>query len=84
LAQKTEPLDSHPCLKDRLKALGVSPRKALALALDQSRAPASALLPQWDLIERELTERLMTVLRIEHAAKMEMAQIILGGPVTRR
>jgi Zn-dependent protease with chaperone function len=83
LARPTELFDTHPSLKARLKALGISPRKALALALDQTGARATALVPTWDRIERELTERLMTAVRVDHAAKMEMAQIFLGGPVTR-
>jgi Zn-dependent protease with chaperone function len=83
LVEKTGPFDSHPCLKERLAAIGVSPRKALKLALDQTGPPARALFPDWDAIEKELTERLMLGYRLHHLEKLETAQIILGRPLTR-
>jgi Zn-dependent protease with chaperone function len=84
LKQKAGLFDSHPGLKDRLAAMGVSWRKALQLALDQSGPPARDLFADWDVIERELTERLVAPFREYYLAKMEVAQIILGRPVTRQ
>jgi Zn-dependent protease with chaperone function len=83
LKGKTELFDSHPGLRDRLAALGVSPRKALKLALDLSGPPARELFPDWDKIEEEMTERLMIVYRENYLAKREMAQIFLGRPLDR-
>jgi Zn-dependent protease with chaperone function len=81
LKDTTEILDSHPCLKARLKAMGVSSKKALKLALDQTGEPVSALIPQWERIEEELSNKLLGPYREYYLQKMEMAQIILGRPV---
>ena len=76
LKERTTLFDSHPCLKERLAALGVSPRKALQAALDQAGPQALALLPQWEKLEKELTCRLMIAYREQHFAKMELWQMI--------
>lgn len=73
--------DSHPALKDRLKALGVSPRKAARQALELHGPPASDLIADWERVEKELSDRLIAPYREYYLAKMEMAQIILGRPV---
>jgi Zn-dependent protease with chaperone function len=67
--------DSHPALRDRLKAMGISAKKALALATDMSGPPATELFADWASIEKELTVCLMHVVTAIQAAKMEMAQI---------
>jgi Zn-dependent protease with chaperone function len=84
LKVKTSLFDTHPCLKERLAAIGVSPRKALQLALEQSGAPVRDLFPDWERIEKELTRRLIGVCQLSHEAKMEAAQIGLGRPIGRR
>jgi Zn-dependent protease with chaperone function len=83
LRRQTETFDSHPALKERLAAMGVSPKKALRLALDQSGPRARDLLDNWEAIEKELTERLLIPFREAYLAKREMAQIILGRPLDR-
>jgi hypothetical protein len=39
--------DTHPGRRDRLRALGVKPKKALRAALPQSGPPAGDLIPNW-------------------------------------
>jgi Zn-dependent protease with chaperone function len=83
LEETTGLFDSHPSLRERLRAMGVSPRKALKLALDQIGPPAHDLIPGWEGIERELTERLIAVYQEIHWSKLEARQIMLGPPGTR-
>jgi hypothetical protein len=83
LKQPPEPFDSHPTLKARLAAIGVSPKKALRLALNQAGPPARDLFEHWETIERTLTERLLIPYREAYLAKREMAQIFLGRPLDR-
>jgi Zn-dependent protease with chaperone function len=83
LRQPTEPFDEHPCLKERLAAMGVSPKKALRLALDQTGQPARDLFENWEKIERILTDRLLVPFREAYLAKREIAQIFLGRPLER-
>jgi Zn-dependent protease with chaperone function len=80
LKVKTEHFDSHPCLRDRLKAIGVSPRKALVCALQLGGPPVAERLKAWPGIEKILSRRTMALCREYYQSKMEMAQIILGGP----
>jgi Zn-dependent protease with chaperone function len=75
LRHRTGALDSHPCLKDRLKALKVSPKNALKYALDQPGAPAGELIPAWPAIERRMTEEIVARFREAHMIKMELGQI---------
>jgi Zn-dependent protease with chaperone function len=81
LKEPTGVFDSHPCLKARLEAMGVSSKKALKLALDQAGAPVSTLIPQWERIEEQLSNKLLGPYREYYLAKMEAAQILLGRPV---
>ncbi|HEV3116046.1 MAG TPA: M48 family metalloprotease [Gemmataceae bacterium] len=75
LKQKTGLFDTHPCLKERLKAIGVSPRKALDMAVPSAEPPARALFANWELVEKLLTEKIMAIYREVHQHKMELAQI---------
>jgi Zn-dependent protease with chaperone function len=83
LKKKTEWLDSHPQLRDRLAAMGISPRQALHLPAEVSGPPARDLLAGWPDIEKRMTEWIVNICRAHYAAKMEIAQIILGRPVYR-
>jgi hypothetical protein len=67
--------DSHPCLTDRLKAIGVSPKKALRLAMDLSGEPASALYANWPVVERFLTDRILMIVRENYLARKEAASV---------
>jgi Zn-dependent protease with chaperone function len=81
LKRPTSAFDSHPALRDRLAAMGVSPKKALRLALDQKGPAAHDLLPNWPAIEKRLTEKLIDVFRENYRVKREIAQIMLGRPI---
>ena len=78
LGRGTGLFDDHPSLTERLKAVGVSPKRALGLALDQTGEPARDLVAGWEHIELELSDRLMAPYREYFLAKMEVAQILMG------
>jgi Zn-dependent protease with chaperone function len=78
LARGTGLFDDHPCLAERLKAVGVSSKKALSLALDQTGEPARDLITGWEHVELELSDRLMAPYREYFLAKMEVAQVLVG------
>jgi Zn-dependent protease with chaperone function len=80
LKVKTEFRDTHPCLKERLKAMGVTTKQALKLIQKQKGPPARDLFPAWTDIEKLLTNQLIALYREEYQLKREMAQIILGRP----
>jgi Zn-dependent protease with chaperone function len=80
LKVRTERFDTHPCLRERLKAIGVSPKKALTVALQQSGPPVADRLKAWHGIEKILSRRTMALCREYYHSKMELAQIVLGGP----
>jgi Zn-dependent protease with chaperone function len=84
LKRKTGLFDSHPSLRERLKAMGISPKKALKLAMNLSGPPVAELFTDWPALERELTVRLIDLVRADREAGMEMAQIFGGGPLGRR
>jgi hypothetical protein len=81
MKQKTGIFDSHPSLKERLAALGVSPKKALPLLQMPPGAPACEMLPQWEKIELELSEKLLGPLREFYLARRDVAQILLSRPL---
>src|SRR5262249_12827240 len=54
LKERTGLFDSHPCLKERLQAMGVPAKEALQLALDRSSPPARGLIDDWNRVEAEL------------------------------
>jgi Zn-dependent protease with chaperone function len=80
LKKKTGLFDTHPCLRERLQAIGISPKQAVKLIQHQSGPPARNLFPDWEQIEKFLTEELIMAYRVDYLAKREIAQIILGKP----
>ena len=78
LKEKTGLFDSHPSLKDRLKAMGISSKKAtqLALRLFNEGEPASDLFPDWPAIQKEFSDELMLIYREIHETRREIAQIV--------
>lgn len=60
---KTGPFDSHPCLRERLKAVGVPPKEALRLAMDLSGAPSTELFANWPVVEKFLSDRIFNIVR---------------------
>ncbi|MCH7689272.1 MAG: hypothetical protein IH899_21795, partial [Planctomycetes bacterium] len=78
LVRKTELYDTHPCLKDRLKAMGLKKKKAVELAgtLNQSGSPVRDIIPKWEEIESVLSAEILRIYHEVHQAKMEIAQIL--------
>ena len=76
LMEFTNLFDDHPCLRDRLKAMGIEPKKALRVALEQRGTPTSVLIPGWDRIEKEMSERLMLPYRERRAALLDAYKVI--------
>jgi Zn-dependent protease with chaperone function len=81
LRKATGPLDSHPALRDRLAAMGVSAAEALHLPPEPPGPRACRLIPEWEAIQKELAEKIVAIYRAQHHAKMEIAQIFRGRPV---
>lgn len=84
LKQKTGLFDTHPCLKDRLKAVGVSSKRARQLASPPTGEPLAEQLHFWPQIEKKMTVQILTLYREWYQAKMEFAQIVVGRPVSWR
>ena len=63
LKHRTKPFDTHPCLKQRLKALGVAPKAALRIAMDLSGAPSTDLFANWPVVEKFLSDRIFNLVR---------------------
>ena len=80
LKRKTGLFDTHPSLRERLQAMGISPKQAIKLLQHQSGPPARDLFPDWEQVERILTEELILAYRVDYLAKREIAQIVLGKP----
>ena len=80
LKEKTGMLDSHPCLAERLKAIGVKRKRAIALAgeLQLSGDPARTLVDVWDPIEKMLTSELVQIVHYRKQVNQELARIVLG------
>jgi Zn-dependent protease with chaperone function len=67
---------SHPSLKERLKALGVSPKQAQRLLPELSGPAAYELFGAWwPKLEKQLCERLLAPYREAHLAKMEVGEV---------
>lgn len=82
---RTKAFDSHPCLKERLKPTGLSKKQCLQIArrLNRGGEPAATLVENWEAVERQLSDRIVSIVHEYYQAKMEAAQILLGGPVQR-
>lgn len=76
LKRETGIFASHPGLKQRLKALGISPKKAQRL-LPELSGPAGYELfgAWWPKLEKQLAERLLVPYREAHLAKMEVGEV---------
>jgi Zn-dependent protease with chaperone function len=81
MKEKTKLFDTHPCLKDRLKAIGISPKKAKQIPVTLDGQPASALLPAWPRIEKKMTDQIIAIYREYWQQKMDFMQIVAGRPL---
>jgi len=81
--ESTKRYDSHPCLRERLQATGLTKKefRTLARNLNHDDDPAAVLVNNWEAVESALTDRLLMVVQEIYDAKMELAQLILGRPV---
>jgi Zn-dependent protease with chaperone function len=64
LREETEPYATHPCLKDRLRPLGVKARDVLPLAMNLTGEPGTALFNDWPAVEKRLTKKLLAFTRV--------------------
>lgn len=76
----TDWFDSHPALRDRLQAVGVSAKKALQLVLADAGPSARELFADWDRIEQDLTTKIIAQYQQRQEDMMTFAQIIRGRP----
>ncbi len=77
LKQPTGFFDSHPCLKERLAALGFSPKKALHMTPALSGPPSHELFGRWwPKLEKQLADRLLVPFREAHLAKMQVGEAV--------
>jgi Zn-dependent protease with chaperone function len=81
MRNKTGMWDTHPCLRDRLKAVGASPKKTLEIAANDDGAPARALFPDWDTVEQDLSIRLMAVYGEMEQMRRDIAAVLAGRPL---
>ncbi|MGH7201386.1 MAG: M48 family metalloprotease [Planctomycetaceae bacterium] len=82
--ETTALLDSHPALKDRLKAIGVRKKSyayALARTLNQEGSPARDLVAHWGSIEQVMTEYILGIVRENRHLRLEGMQVVLGRPL---
>ena len=71
--------DSHPGLKDRLAAMGVSPKQATKLTPQLSGSPSDELFGAWwPKLEERLADLLIAPFREAHLAKMELGELVSG------
>jgi Zn-dependent protease with chaperone function len=78
LAERTGPYDSHPCLRDRLAALGLSAKQALRVPLDLSGPPATDLFDDWDALEKRLTNEVMILYYEHYAKRQEYEEVVVA------
>lgn len=77
LKRPTGAFDSHPGLKDRLAALGLSPKQAARMTPELSGPPSHLLFgPLWGKLERQLADRLLAPFREAHLIKMRIGEAI--------
>lgn len=81
LKKKTTRWSTHPALRDRLKAFGVSGKQAAQLLQERQSGPlARELFPAWEGLEKLMSEQWLHAARIEQQVKQELAQIFIGRP----
>ena len=71
LREETEPYSTHPCLKDRLRPLGVKAREVLPLAMDLTGEPATALFTDWPAVEKRLSKKLQAFARVHFVGRQQ-------------
>jgi hypothetical protein len=79
MKKSTGYFDSHPGLKDRLAAMGISPKQATKLTPQLSGPPSEQLFGSWwPKLEERLAERLIAPFREAHLAMTELGELVSG------
>lgn len=76
LREETEWDSTHPCLKDRLKPLGVKAKEVLPLAMNMTGEPATALFANWPTVEKHLSKKLLAIARVRFGEKRQALEDI--------
>jgi Zn-dependent protease with chaperone function len=71
LREETAPYATHPCLKDRLRPLGVKAKAVLPLAMNLTGEPATALFANWPAIEKRLSNKLQAMARVYFVGRQQ-------------
>jgi Zn-dependent protease with chaperone function len=71
LREDTEPYSTHPCLKERIKPLGVKARDVLPSAMNLTGEPATALFANWPAVEKRLTKKLLAFSRVHFGERQQ-------------
>lgn len=83
LKKETGCFDSHPCLLERLEAMGVSRKKAVKLAakLQPGDTDPAHLIAGWEEIDICMSGFLINIFREMQQNKRDFASIVLGSRV---
>jgi Zn-dependent protease with chaperone function len=71
LREETEPNSTHPCLKERLRPLGVKAKDVLPLAANLSGEPSTALFTDWPAVEKKLSKKLQAMARVVFVGRQQ-------------
>ncbi|MFT3881531.1 MAG: M48 family metalloprotease [Gemmatales bacterium] len=74
--QETGVFDTHPCLKDRIKALGVKRKTILTQIGKDASPPLAQEMPIWEGLEKKLTEILVVIYRDRQRLIVELQQML--------
>jgi len=76
LREQTQFDSTHPCLKERLKPLGVKSRDVLPLAMNLTGEPATALFANWPVVENYLSKKLLAIAQIHYGQRRQACEDI--------
>jgi Zn-dependent protease with chaperone function len=71
LREETQWYSTHPCLKDRLRPLGVKARAVLPLAMSRTGEPSTALFADWKAVEKHLSKKLLAIARVLYGERRQ-------------
>lgn len=71
LKEDTDPYATHPCLRDRLRPLGVKAKDVLPAAMNLTGERATALFADWPDIEKRLSKRLQAIARVYFVGRQQ-------------
>jgi Zn-dependent protease with chaperone function len=71
LREETQWNSTHPCLKARIKPLGVKAKDVLPRAMKRTGEPATKLFANWSEVEKYLSKRLQAIMRVHFEARQQ-------------